>query len=255
MSGLSRAYKLLVDGGPRGLFRGVRDWLFYSEYASYLVPLWGERELKIRDTKVRFGIYDRESFRRSLGHGEQQVISDFLSVLDSSDVVWDVGANQGTYSLFASKIGATAYGFEPNPSACQIISENERRNCVDIKIQEYALGAESGESVLHSADRSGKRRISEGGEGTTVPVRRGDELDLPEPSVLKIDVEGGELDVIVGLGDILNSVRVCYVEWHDENRDLVYEKLRAAGFELTPLSGNILKGVRAEVSEDNETES
>jgi FkbM family methyltransferase len=208
--------------------------------------LWDERELSIDDLSVKFGIYNYESFRRCLGHGEQEVISDFLSIINEEDIVWDVGANQGTYSLFAACKGAEAIAFEPNPNACEIISANADRNDVNVQIEQYALGAKHDEVVLRRAERSGIRWLDDSGEGEIVEVRPGEDISLPEPTVLKIDVEGGELDVIAGLGATLADVRVCYVEWHNDNYEKLREELASVGFELEDVAGNIIKGVNRE---------
>ena len=81
MGKLNRGFDLLLSKGLSGLARGIRDWAFYSSLSTYLVPFWDERVLCINQTQIKFGIYDRESFRRSLGHGEESVLSDFVSEL------------------------------------------------------------------------------------------------------------------------------------------------------------------------------
>lgn len=246
MTNVNRVVDILRTDGISGLVRGIRDWIFYSSFGPYLVSLWDERELVIGDTKIKFKIYNYESIRRSLGHGEQEVIEDLLSRVKETDVVWDVGANQGTYSLFAATKCDEVIAFEPNKSACEIISANAELNGVEITIQEYGLGAEEKEVVLREADRSGVRWTADSGAGDSIKIRPGREVSQANPTVLKIDTEGDELEVLEGLDDVLSGVRLCYVEWHDDNYEAVRSELKSAGFEMANITDNIIRGIRVE---------
>ncbi|MFB6301607.1 MAG: FkbM family methyltransferase [Haloferacaceae archaeon] len=249
---ISRVFELYRRGGLGEVGRGIRDWCFYSPLSRVLCRLYARRTLEVNGVSVSFGIRDPESFRRSVGHGETDVIEDFLAHLTDGDVVWDVGANQGTYSLFAAKRGAEVHAFEPNPDAYEIIERNAQRNGVSIQVHRVALGSTNDTMVLREADRAGTRWIAQEGPGEEVTVRRGDDLQVPPPDVLKIDVEGAEVDVLEGMRSLLEECRVCYVEIHDDSARAVRDVLRNAGFEITDLSNEpvrsyvITRGVRGE---------
>jgi len=75
-----------------------------------------------------------------------------------------------------------------------------------------------------------------------VPVARGDSLDLPPPDVIKIDVEGAELAVLDGFGQLLQAARAVYVEVHDlDEREDVLQTLRDRGLEIADEWDEIVK--------------
>jgi len=78
--------------------------------------------------------------------------------------------------------------------------------------------------------RSALRRIGEFEEGDTVAIRRGDDIEAMSPDIVKIDVEGLELDVIKGMKRRLSNAKVCYVEVHEgENQQEVISILEDVG--------------------------
>jgi len=143
---------------------------------------------------------------------EQDILELFVADVRPTDHVLDVGANVGIYSALALDIGATVSAVEPHtPTA-----ERLRHNCPGATVHELALGAESGEMQLAiERDKPGTQRptVSSDG-GQTVNVVRGD--SLRQPDVVKIDVEGGEEDVLRGLSASLPDARVVYVECHND---------------------------------------
>lgn len=137
--------------------------------------------------------------------------------------VWDVGANVGYYTrLFAERVGnrGRVFAFEPSPvnymhlcDACGTIPQ--------VKLLQIGLGRQDEKRMLRQGlDGLGATsRISSAG-GTSVEIRSGESLlasgDAKRPNVIKIDVEGFELEVIEGLGDQLRdeTLRAIGVEVH-----------------------------------------
>ena len=141
--------------------------------------------------------------------------------------VIDVGANKGQFSLVAHYLfpDAKIHAFEP--------LESERRIYQSVisgpvQIQSIALGAEKGTAnffVASSADSScllapGKGQEAAYGVGlsstTTVSVDRFDNVmsttELVAPVLLKLDVQGAELQVLRGSEGILPHVDAVYCE-------------------------------------------
>jgi FkbM family methyltransferase len=152
------------------------------------------------------------------------------------DCAWDVGANRGIYmAKLLDAVGETGsvVGFEPlleNASALRDVF-GDRAN---VQLVELALGRENtagivvpgGDAlrattrVVHSADtgRGGDLIAHAGSE--RISVRTGDSLvnagAVPYPHVVKLDVEGAELDCLIGMRAILGSrhIRAVGVEIH-----------------------------------------
>ena len=137
--------------------------------------------------------------------------------------MWDIGANVGFYSLFASQfVGSSGrvLAFDTEPSCRERLRENLELNRVaNVSILPFALGQKSGEHLLcvvSGQPAAGSHHLLAPGaqpgpseETVVVQVLRGDEActkhNLPIPNVIKIDVEGFELDVIKGLRSILSD--------------------------------------------------
>ena len=157
----------------------------------------------------------------------------------SGSTVYDVGCLEGLYTLFfARAVGprGRVVAFEPNPHNCQIIRDNVALNeFTNVDLHEVGLGTGPGETELVVPfGFPGQGTIS--GElqehylrhrGTQrVPIRI-DSLDrlvaantLPPPDMIKIDVEGFELQVIEGAMATLAAFKPrLFVELHGLDLD------------------------------------
>ena len=134
----------------------------------------------------------------------------------------DVGANVGYWSRFLlDRVGpdGRVHAFEPDPISAATL----RRNLDDPRavVREQAAGAEISTSILYSDP-------AQSGLNSTLPFhaaatyridvttldRYAEEADLERIDFLKIDVQGGELDVLAGARGILERDRPCiYMEW------------------------------------------
>lgn len=215
---LNRAIELYRQGGMAELARGISDFfIFNPRVGCHVVKLYRPKTLEVEGTKIEFTIDNPEDIMRSRGHGEMGVLAEFKHELTEDAVVWDIGANVGTYSILAELEGAVAEAFEPGEDALRRLRANAELNGVDINIHEYALADMNGESRFTDSRRSGLKMLAKDGSGEVVRVRRGDDVSIKQPDIVKIDVEGVEVDVIQGMQKTLEGVDVCFVEYHSEN--------------------------------------
>ena len=138
----------------------------------------------------------------------------YWSAIDDGMLVADIGANLGGYSMLASKRAGPrgrVYAFEPEPDNFRRLSRRVAglHNVVPVG---KAIGASSGEATLnvdpfhqrHSLNRSGGRSI-------TVAVTTLDDFvrehSLPGFDVVKLDIEGAELEAIAGMPGVLSGSR------------------------------------------------
>jgi FkbM family methyltransferase len=133
---------------------------------------------------------------------------------------FDVGANIGHHSLFMSQYADHVYGFEPFPA---VATEYERKmihaGVTNATLFSVALGAVTGQAPLSivEGENLGTSTLTRNlpsnasGETLTVPVVRGDEFlaaqACPPMTLLKIDVEGYEAQVLKGLASRLKLDR------------------------------------------------
>lgn len=161
---------------------------------------------------------------------EQNVIEWFHE--RPGDVFLDVGARSGWHGFHASLAGYTPYFFEP-AKVNQLIVESMERNSICGVLYPVALGDET--RVLELVDtRTEFYEMSGEGEVVCVPCFRLDDLmsDLNGVVGCKVDVEGSELQVLEGFGDLVNMIDFLVVEHHPNSTDVdtTREYLDTCGF-------------------------
>jgi FkbM family methyltransferase len=136
-----------------------------------------------------------------------------LHVLRPTDLFVDIGANVGTYSILAAGVAsARCVSFEPHPGTFQHLLDNIRLNGIGDRVFPKNMAIGSGRSRLRfTANLDTVNHIVSSSErsNSTIEVEV-DSLDsvLSEhdcPTVLKIDVEGFESEVIAGARTTLSS--------------------------------------------------
>lgn len=135
-----------------------------------------------------------------------------LHYLRSTDLFVDVGANSGAYTILASKVaGSACIAFEPVPLAFQRLTDNVRLNGTGDRVscRNAALGASAGTCrVTASLDTINHVSIDPGQDPDCVEVSLSTldaELGTLNPTLLKIDVEGYESEVIRGAQVVLSN--------------------------------------------------
>lgn len=187
----------------------------------------------------------------------------WLALRDFYGTVLDIGAHRGQFCAFAghSFPGTRVYCFEPQPTARARLAEVARVLPIDVEVFPYAAGAKHGRTQMHISaqdDSSSLLPIAERGQAAVFPgtheigllpveVRTLDELlervELTPPVLMKIDVQGAELDVLRGARRVLEQVDDLLVECslrelYDDQplASSVLEELFARDFELGDIS-------------------
>lgn len=157
-------------------------------------------------------------------------------------VIVDIGANIGSFSIYAyglnKHLNPTLYAFEPHPDNVNLTEANFKRNgLTNYHIVQKAVAGTNG---LASFDISGAfdafkltDKSNETIEVTTVKLSTfcGDN-NIDNIHLLKMDIEGGEYDVIKNdLDFIKEKVKVMFIEYHnfdiDDGQSLLTEALKA----------------------------
>lgn len=169
----------------------------------------------------------------------------WASRLRARDLFIDVGANVGTYSLWAADHGAKVISVEPDAEARWRLVENAALNGFDFEVHEAALTDRGGEVTMTVGEDSRNRLVV--GEAVAAASRRvaTTTLDAVLGSRLaagvKIDVEGAERLVLEGASRALEERRLLCVqlEWNEcsvsllgEDRGPVADLLRRHGYRL-----------------------
>ena len=154
---------------------------------------------------------------------------DVLQSLDP-DLIIDIGANRGQFSLAAIQVfpNAKILCFEPLESAFTVLSEVMiKEQCVSLhNIAIGNLEASMNMNVSSKEDSSSLLDISDLQSEIFPGTSRCDservrvsrlsnfisESELGKINLIKIDVQGYELEVLLGASEILNNINYIYVE-------------------------------------------
>ncbi len=162
----------------------------------------------------------------STGHYDA-VLSEIVGRhLKSGDVFIDLGANEGYFSVVASKIVGPAgrvIAVEPQSRLQPVIARNlELNGCKNVSVIQAVVADKPGTMELHLTTRSntGASGLFGGGSKTeSVQAMTLTQLlaDVPSCALLKMDVEGAEHDIVLSSKDLLRSgrIRVLSVDLHD----------------------------------------
>jgi FkbM family methyltransferase len=178
------------------------------------VDLILETKTRLRGLARRLGLIPSLHRIRRLWRGdgyESRFASIMVQTLRPSDCVWDVGANVGFYTAQFAARCKHVVAFEPVP-------ENSRKipAFANVTVLPIALGERTGKVQMFArgAFSSLVEGASEATTPVTVDVMRGDEVQAPKPSIVKVDVEGYELEVLHGMAELLRQARAVFVEVH-----------------------------------------
>jgi FkbM family methyltransferase len=140
-----------------------------------------------------------------------------------ADVILDVGANTGIFSIKQASRGARIYAFEPHPQVYSRLLRNVAENSLAGTVSTFhvALGSRPGRAALKTKastvvtqvefDDAGSVRV-ESLDGT-IPA-----LGLEKVDLLKLDVEGAEAEILAGGTHVLNRVGRIVMEYHGQER-------------------------------------
>jgi FkbM family methyltransferase len=163
----------------------------------------------------------------------QKPVSDAIGRLRDRKIAIDVGANAGLWTLPLSESFDTVIAAEPDERVSFDVPENAT-------LLRVVVCGHTGEETLHLRSTTGHNSILEkhpiGGDGMAdVPVVESrvlpcvtlDDLSSDGADFVKIDVEGGECEVLSGCRDIEKWERTVFlVECHDTFNDVLRELIR-----------------------------
>lgn len=179
-----------------------------------------------------------------VSHGEpyeRKLLVDVAN-LAPRGVAFDVGAHVGNHSLYlAGIVGLRVHAFECHAPTVERLRRNVALNPdLDITVHALALGAEpgcgrltSGRWVEFDPSRDDVGHLEPGGDIKV--VRADDLLDEPDLSVVKVDVEGTEHQVLAGMvRHLTRSHPTVYAECHTPTAHAqVAEVLEPLGYAMT----------------------
>ncbi|MEA5466506.1 FkbM family methyltransferase [Leptothoe sp. PORK10 BA2] len=197
----------------------------------------------------------------TIGNFELAELKFLMTSVNSGDVVFDIGANGGIFTVIAAKkVGENGhvYAFEPGGRELEILKRNiELNGLTNVTVVEVAVSNESGETKFAISEDGAMNSISETQHPgqkiqswTTVPVVTLDEFvaeqKIDHINFIKVDVEGAEKLVFDGAESLLDSHEPIIIMFEATNvtssgfgystKDIIYQ-LFNQGFEVSALEG------------------
>jgi FkbM family methyltransferase len=242
---------LITKAAP--FFRFIRQRLLFrcilhelsslAEKPNSTVEFWAGRDVHCAHL-LSFGSFEKPYLTLAC-----QIIR-HLFPDQTKSVILDIGANIGTHALAFSDVCDTVLAYEPDPAIYYVLKANIEisNKAGNIFAYQYGLGSSNATlSYLRSTkdNRGTGRFITKGPTGEHIPerhmlleVKTGDNAlsswiaDGYRICAIKIDVEGMENEVILGLGNTLIKERpIVFFEAHDlESAKLCFQTLSTYGY-------------------------
>jgi FkbM family methyltransferase len=186
-----------------------------------------------------------------LGSYEYGKQAAFAASIRPGDVVYDIGAHVGFYSLLASVIvgpEGRVFSFEPFPENLAFLRKHLEMNLVmNCVVCDVAIGRSEGVAAFSPGPASTMGRLS---QDANAPLSvRTVSLDafvfssaMPPPNVIKCDIEGGEYDALLGASTLLAKYHpTIFLATHGSAvHSRCCELLQQFGYQLKSLDGRPL---------------
>jgi FkbM family methyltransferase len=185
-----------------------------------------------------------------LGIYEQKKRTLFEKTVTENNVVYDVGAHVGFYTLLASDLVGPVgkvFAFEPVPENLSCLREHIRINGVhNVSVFESAVAERSGWEYFERGTSSSTGRIYANGSlrvrAVSLDALRA-QSGISGPDVIKIDVEGAEYRVLCGARDLIGKfLPTIFLATHGPTvHERCCELLVSWGYQLQPIGKKDLR--------------
>jgi len=217
-----KSVKLLAG---KGLGRNPTIAGIYNSLSKKILPEFIEYE----GMKIFLDSEDSIYFEMTDMRHEAYELSLFKQELQDANIVFDIGANIGLYSLVASraiKNEGKVYSFEPDPISFSNLQHNIEGNSIqNVILINKAVSSKNGLAKLSSSYSETMRTLN---YLTTTPENSKKTIDIETISlddffktrsqkvdVIKIDVEGWEFEAFKGMTNLIktNSTLKIFLEF------------------------------------------
>lgn len=177
------------------------------------------------------------------------------SDINEGDIVVDIGANKGFFSIFASKRGAKVFAFEPVPRNFLVIKENIKLNNVtdNVIAEQIAISNKDGVAQINlsSINDGAHSMVNDVHSQDSIEVKTApfsiiwDKYSLDKIDFLKVDCEGAEYQIFGGMSrEDLSKINKVSIEYHEvagHSPEELVALLEGNNFKILESSGGYIK--------------
>jgi len=177
------------------------------------------------------------------GLHEFEDMSFVLHFLTDSDLFVDIGANVGSYTILAgSEKNSQTISIEPIPDTFELLYQNVLINNIHENVKCFNIGLGANDGILKftkSLDTTNHVASLSENDTVDVKIKKFDDfIKLDKITLVKMDVEGFETEVINGMCSALqnNNFKALIIELngsgnrYNYDEKVIHEKLVAHGF-------------------------
>jgi FkbM family methyltransferase len=207
-------------------------------------------EVSVRGVNLKLVTYTRSLELCARMNYETENL-DFIDQIKPADILYDLGACEGRFSIYAAKKGVKVFSFEPEKKNFLAFTQNiHLNNLGEIVIAINAgVGSKNGKAVMQIGQpwEGGHQKVVDHGQVrndlnfTFVESQQIDVLSLdsyveknPFPNYLKIDIDGSEIPFLDGASKTLDSreLRGIIFELNEMDRNFsrIEDTLKSKGF-------------------------
>jgi len=191
------------------------------------------------------------------GWYEPHLVEALRPFLTPEVTFFDLGANVGQYTLLSAPLVREVHSFEPFAGTYELLDWNVQHNrLANVHLNRLAISDRTGEAMIYAGDTTnagGASLTPKAGAGHPSPIRT---ITLDEyvsqaglesrlgKTILKMDIEGGELKALEGAPRFLDIKPVIFLEAIDEHQKRFGNSvadltafLNARGYTLRSLTG------------------
>jgi len=177
------------------------------------------------------------------GENNESEVELYRQILRPNDVVVDAGANIGAFTVFFAQAvgpGGIVLAFEPQRIVFQTLCANVALNDLT-NVHCYQMGLASQVGSLKTApvdyaatNNFGGLPLGNYSGGETIQVNQLDNFNVPSCRLLKIDVEGMEIDVLKGATRFIERYQpiLCVENDRPQNSDALIRFIDSLGYRM-----------------------
>lgn len=236
---------------PSFLIEAIRAFMTHRKLSEITDE---EVRILVRGVKIKIGICSAlEKWRCDTYETKEPETLDWIDQMKPGDILYDIGANIGLYSLYAAlRSRCRVYAFEPeSQNFARLVKNCYRNHLTNITPYCIALGDKLTLDILYVTEMiAGDSQHSFGTQkndyGRKYSFKQGsicmplDDLcftfGMPIPNYIKVDVDGLEKEIIKGSQKVLlhEQLRSVLIEINrrDGEENFIEEILKRSGFTL-----------------------
>ena len=157
-----------------------------------------------------------EDWKKDKNFTQNKCLEKLITHCKSNDIkfnhILDIGAWVGTWTMAMNSFCGKVIAFEPDPVHYECLVKNCSE---DVETHQLAVGNEEKMISLSDDDFTQAKRVM--GDGN-IPMVTIDSLNLDDVDLIKIDVEGYEMEVLKGADQTLKNVEYLMIELNNNSK-------------------------------------